>query len=362
MARKPKHEEHENHERWLVSYADFITLLFAFFVVMYSVSSVNEGKYRVMSDSLIAAFRSPTRALSPIQMGSIAKAPAVSAVELPPMAINRELEKVRRGPVGGGAEGEAAASKSAAAAAVAAGASAAKAAAAQQALHKVANDLARAFESLIARDLVTVREGRLWLEVEIRAAVLFDSGSARLKSDALPVVDQVVSILSGVPNSVRVEGYTDNVPIATNLYRSNWDLSAARAGSMVHHLLDHGLDPQRLSLAGYGEYRPLVDNDSEQNRSRNRRVVLVVLATPDAAAQRELELDVSRPQQEATQVPFLPRAASNPLLMPLAEDGAASPFGEPERSVGGRWPSDRNGSDMPAFVALPPLPQIAQPR
>lgn len=349
MARKPKHEEHENHERWLVSYADFITLLFAFFVVMYSVSSVNEGKYRVMSDSLMAAFRSPTKALSPIQIGSIAKAPASSAVELPPMAVSRVMEQARRGPAKGGTDGDAAAA-------------AAAAAAAQQALHRVANDLAKAFESLIAQDLVAVREGRLWLEVEIRAAVLFDSGSAQIKPDALPVVDQVVDILSGVPNSVRVEGYTDDVPIANGQFRSNWDLSAARAGSMVHHLLQHGLAPPRLSLAGYGEYRPLVENDTEEGRSRNRRVVLVVLATPDAAAQRDLELDVGRAQQEATQVPFLPGAEPHPLLVPLAPEGAASPFAEPVRSVGGRWPSDRNGGDVPAFVALPPLPLIAQPR
>jgi len=277
MARKKKHEEHENHERWLVSYADFITLLFAFFVVMYSVSSVNEGKYRVLSDSMVAAFRSPTKSLMPIQVGNIVKSPSGSAVELPPMATNRLIDKTRRGTVGGGE-----------------GAGSADGDAAQAALHRVANDLAKAFEALIAQDLVTVREGQLWLEVEIRAAVLFDSGSAQVKPDALPVVDQVVDILAGIPNSVRVEGYTDNVPISTGQYRSNWDLSAARAGSMVHRLLQRGLDPLRLSLAGYGEYRPIADNASDDGRSRNRRVVLVVLATPDAIAQRELELSLIR--------------------------------------------------------------------
>ena len=96
MARKKKHEEHENHERWLVSYADFITLLFAFFVVMYSVSSVNEGKYRVLSDSMIAAFRSPTKSLMPIQIGNIVKSPSGMAVELPPMAQNRVIEASRK--------------------------------------------------------------------------------------------------------------------------------------------------------------------------------------------------------------------------------------------------------------------------
>ena len=285
MARKPKHEEHKNHERWLVSYADSITLLFAFFVVMYAVSSVNEGKYRVLSDSMVAAFRSPTKSLMPIQIGNIAKVPASSAVELPPMATNRIIHKTQRVQTGSGQN-----------AGTGTGTAIGKGDgdAAQAALHQVANDLAKAFASLIDKDLVTVREGRLWLEVEIRAAVLFDSGSAEVKQNALPVVDQVVDILAGVPNSVRVEGYTDNVPISSGQYRSNWDLSAARAGSMVHRLLLRGLDPLRLSLAGYGEYRPIDDNASEAGRSHNRRVVLVVLATPDAGAQRELELTLTR--------------------------------------------------------------------
>ena len=339
MARKKKHEEHENHERWLVSYADFITLLFAFFVVMYSVSSLNEGKYRVLSDSMLASFRSPTKSLMPIQVGNVVKSPSGSAVELPPMATNRVIEKTRRGKVGGG-EG--------------AGAGSAQGDAAQQALHKVANDLATAFARLIDEDLVTVREGRLWLEVEIRAAVLFDSGSAQVKQDALPVVDRVVEILAGVPNSVRVEGYTDNVPISSGPYRSNWDLSAARAGSMVHRLLLRGLDPLRLSLAGYGEYRPIDDNASEAGRSRNRRVVLVVLATPDAATERELELTLTR--EGPDDIGFrLPHDMPNALSIVSETPPPAS------QSVA-RWPAERRAAGaVPDFVPAPVLPQVVPP-
>lgn len=347
MARKKKHEEHENHERWLVSYADFITLLFAFFVVMYSISSVNEGKYRVMSDSLVAAFRSPTKSLMPIQVGSIVKAPSGSAVELPPMAPNRLIEKVRRGPVGGG-ENSGAGSKGAA----------------QAALHQVANDLAKAFASLIAQDMVVVREGRLWLEVEIRAAVLFDSGSAEVKPGALPVVDQVVDILAGIQNSVRVEGYTDNVPIRTGQYRSNWDLSAARAGSMVHRLLQRGLDPLRLSLAGYGEYRPIDDNASEVGRTRNRRVVLVVLATPDAAAQRELELSLIREGPDDTGF-RLPHATPDALSIVSGVRAAPTEAGHtssaPSPAVA-RWPAERRAAGaVPDFVPAPAMLQVAPP-
>ncbi len=349
MARKKKHEEHENHERWLVSYADFITLLFAFFVVMYAVSSVNEGKYRVLSDSMVAAFRSPTKSLLPIQVGNIVKSPMRSAVELPPMATNRIIDKTRRGKGGGGGN-------------VGSGSSDA----AQAALHQVANELAKAFEALIAQDLVTVREGRLWLEVEIRAAVLFDSGSAEVKPDALPVVDQVVDILAGVQNSVRVEGYTDNVPISTGQYRSNWDLSAARAGSMVHRLLQRGLDPLRLSLAGYGEYRPIDDNASEAGRSRNRRVVLVVLATPDAAAQRELELSLTRQGPDDSGF-RLPDEAPDALSIVTGAQAAPARIADvpteqasstPERSVA-RWPAERRAAgEVPDFVPAPMLPQV----
>lgn len=353
MARKKKHEEHENHERWLVSYADFITLLFAFFVVMYAVSSVNEGKYRVLSDSLVAAFRSPTKSLMPIQVGNIVKSPSGSAVELPPMATNRMIDKTRRGKVGGG-EG--------------AGAGSAQGDAAQAVLHQVANDLAKAFEALIAKDLVSVREGQLWLELEIRAAVLFDSGSAQVQPAALPVVDQVVDILAGIPNSVRVEGYTDNVPISSSLFGSNWDLSAARAGSMVHRLLQRGMDPLRLSLAGYGEYRPIADNATPDGRSRNRRVVLVVLATPDANAQRELELSLIRqgPNDVGFRVPDATPDAVSIVTQPTAptatapsRPGQAAPA---DKTGPTRWPADRRAAGkVPDFVPAPVQPQVVPP-
>lgn len=339
MARKKKHEEHENHERWLVSYADFITLLFAFFVVMYAVSSVNEGKYRVLSDSMIAAFRSPTKSIMPIQIGNIVKSPSGAAVELPPMAQNRTIEPTRRTPrSGNGGDGGSA----------------------QEALHQVANDLAKAFEPLIAEDLVSLREGRLWLELEIRAAVLFDSGRADVRRDALPVVDRVVDILRGVPNSVRVEGYTDDRPIRSAQFQSNWDLSAARAGSMVHHLLQSGIDPLRLSLAGYGEYRPVADNASEDGRTRNRRVVLVVLATPDAVAQREIENSITPVRQTATALP-LPPGVPSALSIVSESAPAAVPAAQSVESprAEARWPADRQGGGAPSFIQPPSLPQIA---
>lgn len=354
MARKPKHEEHENHERWLVSYADFITLLFAFFVVMYSVSSVNEGKYRVLSDALVAAFRSPTKSIMPIQVGNIVKSPSGTAVELPPMAQNRTVEPTRRTPRSGPAD---AGSKQAA----------------QQVLQQLANDLARAFQPLIDQGLISIRQGQLWLELEIRSAVLFDSGSAELRADARPVVDKVIGILASVPNSVRVEGYTDDVPIKNSRFRSNWDLSAARAATLVHQLIDHGVDPLRLSLAGYGEYRPVADNTTEEGRAKNRRVVLVVLATPDALIERELAPGPTgqSPQDTGLRLPEqVPSAQSilsasqveqTPASQPPSAPAPAAPPATVPQS-GARWPADRRAAgEVPPFVPAPPPPPQVSP-
>ncbi len=350
MARKKKHEEHENHERWLVSYADFITLLFAFFVVMYAVSSVNEGKYRVLSDSMIAAFRSPTKSIMPIQIGNIVKSPSGSAVELPPMAQNRLIEATRKKPRSGdgsngsGNNGGDGASK--------------------EALHQMANELAQAFKPLIAENLVSIREGPLWLELEIRSAVLFDSGYAEVRTDALPIVDRVVDILSTVPNAVRVEGYTDNVPISTSQFRSNWDLSAARSGSMVHRLLERGIDPLRLSLAGYGEYRPIADNASEDGRTRNRRVVLVVLATPDASTAREQSLTLTRqgPDDVGLRVPEQVPSALGIVSASAVWGADAGQGAAPGVRMGARWPAERRAAgEVPSFVPAPGLPRLASP-
>jgi chemotaxis protein MotB len=294
----------------------------------------------------------------PIQVGNIVKSPSGTAVELPPMAQNRTIQPTRRTPRSGGPQ-------------LAEAGKSGEAEAAQVALHKVANDLARAFQALIAEDLVRVREGRLWLELEIRSAVLFDSGSAQIRGGALPVIDQVVDILAGVPNSVRVEGYTDDVPISNGQYRSNWDLSAARAGSMVHRLLEQGIDPLRLSLAGYGEFRPIADNATADGRSRNRRVVLVVLATPDAAAERELAMTLSSPRPDPATGLRLPEGLSSARELLEVEPADAAPVTlggfapaptEPAALAAARWPADRRAAGaVPDFVPAPVFPSIAPP-
>ena len=263
MARKPKHEERENHERWLISYADFITLLFAFFVVMYSISSINEGKYRVLSDALVAAFRNAPQSLEPIQVGEFVRSPVnantsviknPNVVDLP----NFPVLRTRYDPVRTLTPEEAER--------------------AQQAMKRMTEEIEQAMASLIDKDLIKVRRSTSWVEVEINTSILFPSGSARLSAGALPILERLAEILRPFPNSIHVEGFTDNVPINTLAFPSNWELSAARAASVVHLFTKANIDPQRMAAIGFGEYHPVADNSTEEGRSKNRRVVIVVLA------------------------------------------------------------------------------------
>jgi len=137
---------------------------------------------------------------------------------------------------------------------------------------------------LIRQDLIAVRHSDLWVEVEIKTSILFPSGSSILQSAALPVLREIANILKDFQNPIRVEGFTDSVPINTVAFPSNWELSAGRAASVVHLFTNEGVDPRRMASIGFGEYRPVADNDTPEGRSKNRRVVIVVLES--AAAER----------------------------------------------------------------------------
>ncbi|KPK39041.1 MAG: hypothetical protein AMJ69_06780 [Gammaproteobacteria bacterium SG8_47] len=261
MAKRRAHEEeHQNLERWLVSYADFITLLFAFFVVMYSISSINEGKYRVLSDSLVAAFQTPPKTLDPIQVGN----PTKSVLAKESLAGRaQDVIPAPTPPISSPAV-----------------------------MEQIAQDVKQAMQPLIDQGLITVHQDKLWVEVEMNTSILFPSGSAELEDEAVPALRALADVLEPIPNPVHVEGYTDNVPIYNEVYPSNWELSAARAASVVHLLVDNAVDPGRLAAIGYGEHRPIDANDTLEGRRRNRRVVVVILSDPDA--QRVLEIERKR--------------------------------------------------------------------
>ena len=232
MIRRTPIETKINHERWLVSYSDFITLLFGFFVVMYSVSQVNENKYRVLSDTLSKAFDHNATS---------------TAVAQPPDQLAK--------------------------------------------LDDVASQLMSALDTLVSDQSVAVFGNESWVEIEVDSNLLFASGSAEPNPQAKTIFAEVADILGPYENAVAVSGHTDDVPLRQNArFHNNWELSAARAAAVVDILALNGVAPKRLSAVGFGEFQPVADNTSDEGRAKNRRVVLRVAReraeVPRAAADK----------------------------------------------------------------------------
>jgi chemotaxis protein MotB len=287
MARKKKHEEHANHEAWAIPYGDLITLLLAFFVVMYAISSINEGKFRVLSDSLQAAFRGTPKTLDPIQVGVKTRGSGAdiamtivkqSMIEGQPREMLEAIHMDTTGDAGAGSAPYPGAGRTGHAQPLPPDHPVA------QQLARVADELEKALQSLVDANLVAVRRHEFWLEVEVRTDILFASGVATLSGKAIPALDALAETLVKYPNPVRVEGHTDNKPINTRYFLSNWELSAARAASVVHRFARAGISPARLSVIGFGEFRPAESNDTVAGRDANRRVVIVILAGEGAPA------------------------------------------------------------------------------
>jgi chemotaxis protein MotB len=265
MARKKKHEEHVNAEAWAIPYGDLVTLLFALFTVMYAVSSVNEGKFRVLSDSMIAAFNGSPKSIRPVNLGE--KEPGKGgdkplAGVTPTVFIKIDQEKTASD---GSPERDPTKIERAVSANL------------PGALIRMQRQVQDAMQSLIDAKLVTVRRENMWLEIEINTDILFPSGAGEFAPTAEPVLDKLAEVLKPFPNPIRVEGHTDDRPIRTAAFPSNWELSAARAASVVHQFTRQGIDPLRLEIVGFGEFHPRQPNDTNEGRNANRRVVVLVL-------------------------------------------------------------------------------------
>ena len=247
MKLRRSREEHPNHERWLVSYADFITLLFALFVVMYAISTLNEGKYRVLSDSLVSAFRHE-RIITPA--GNVLA--ATPQTQPPVRSMQRPSDMLR--------------------------------AQREQKLKGLAVKITEALRPLAQTGKVRLTQTPRGLAVEINASVLFAPAQAVLQPGSITALQAVAQVLSEVDNAVQVEGHTDSVPIATPLYPSNWELASARASSVVRLFIASGVLPGRLVAIGYADNRPMETNDAPEGRARNRRVTLLILADAARAA------------------------------------------------------------------------------
>jgi chemotaxis protein MotB len=295
MARRHKHEDHVNHEAWAIPYGDLITLLLAFFVVMYAMSSVNEGKYRVLSDSLVAAFNGAPKTLEPVQVGEKQLGPgadpAISLVrhpmiDSPPPRAIQLLGMTQQASMPTDPAQQ------------------------RDELAGVANEVEQSMSDLIDRELVTVRRHGKWVEVEIRTDILFPSGVATLSPAAVQVLQQLAETLKPFPNAIRVEGHTDNRPISTTAFPSNWELSAARAASVVHLFTRAGMDPARLAVIGLGENRPSQSNVTPEGRNANRRVLLVILG---GNSRPEGDYAGERGQEE--EPPTVPEALPEPATV-----------------------------------------------
>jgi chemotaxis protein MotB len=254
MARRQKHEEHENHERWLVSYADFITLLFAFFVVMYAISSVNEGKYRVMSDSIVEAFKNAPTSEKVIYIpgappqksetgGTLVKPITLKSQPTPEELTAQKEKDVRR-----------------------------------QNMRSVAGSLLNVMEPLVKGGQVKVTESNRGIAIEINASLLFPPAQAVLNSDSINVLTAVAKVLANDTHQVQIEGHTDNLPIASAIFPSNWELSSARASSVTRLFVENGVAANRIVVIGYADNRPVDTNDTPEGRARNRRVTVMILA------------------------------------------------------------------------------------
>jgi len=247
------------HDRWLVSYADFITLLFGFFVVMYAFAKADQKKQVQVSAAIDAAFRSlgffPAAARHPSNGAAAGVEPAAMPMNivmgedvLAPAQVKSDLDRIRR-------------------------------------------EMTQALSNQVASHTVSIHMGRDGLVISLREAGFFDSGSATPKPEALPTLRHIAALLGRTAYDVRVEGHTDDVPIHNSQFDSNWELSTARATHIARFFLDlDAIPPERLSAAGYAEFHPVTGNDTPEGRAENRRVDLVIVprtqidfAAPDSS-------------------------------------------------------------------------------
>ena len=257
---KHKHEEHENHERWLVSYADFITLLFAFFVVMYSISSVNVGKYRTVSESIKAALN-----------------PVVSPPSSPTAFTINTSKAALTAPDAPGSK--------------------------EVAIRKLRN-LVKSIKASPQMALVRITEKVNGdIVITIPDQLLFNSGEAAVRSDALPFLEGLSTAIVELNRHTRVEGHTDNVPIRTALFPSNWELSSTRAVMVVRVLSElYGVPSDHLAAVGHADTRPVTANLDAEQRAKNRRVEVVILEQAPPAPTLQAGSDSDKVEQSAEEM------------------------------------------------------------
>lgn len=245
MARRHHHEEHENHERWLVSYADFITLLFAFFTVLYATAQKDVKKEKDFETSVRKSFNAPSGGGMPGDMPNPGGLLVPTLDDFPPSSagINEVSEYVQR---------------------------------------KLEKDMG---EEEFKATVQAVRHDTIGVRIQLAASAIFPSGSATLRNEALAPLDRIAEMLKKTKKKVIVEGHTDNESIHTEIFPSNWELSAARATKIVRYFLQrHRIEARRLTAVAYADQRPLAPNSSEENRTKNRRIEILIVTDETKSA------------------------------------------------------------------------------
>jgi chemotaxis protein MotB len=252
MALKKEPEKHANHERWLVSYADFITLLFAVFVVLYAMGQSDKKKVEEVMQSLQQSFG----------MSTAGAAPKVNVIPSKALTVIPALKpEVSISPTGRQRSGTA------------------KSRAEEKDFRQIKATVEAYLTKQGAQNKVTLEITRRGLIVSLKEAGFFNSGQANIKPEAYELINTIAEVMTQYNNPLRVEGHTDNIPINTAQFPSNWELSTARATNGLKYLLKNfDVDSNKISATGYGEFRPLADNATPEGRAKNRRVDLVMLS------------------------------------------------------------------------------------
>jgi chemotaxis protein MotB len=248
MIRRRPEEDEDNPERWLVSYADFITLLFAFFVVMYSISSVNQNKYKTVSSSITTAFISKDARKE-------VKNPTIPSQKHDPAGNSKTLMKEY--PL--------------------TPAEIKKLQEERESMTNLGINLSNNLSPLIRDGKIRVAQTNRGIRIDINDSLLFSPGSAELAFAAKEILSDITELVQETSHAIQVEGHTDNTPIHNALFYSNWELSAVRATSVVRMFSELGIADNRLSASGYGDTQPVASNDTPEGRAKNRHVSVVIL-------------------------------------------------------------------------------------
>ena len=237
-------EESDHHDRWLVSYADLVSLLFAFFVMMYGIASADLEKQILISQAIGEAFGKPPAALLSNETPKVLLPPVLTTQQDARQTAQQSREREQ--------------------------------------LTAMANSIRSVLAPLVAQGRVRVTQTNRGIGVEINASVLFAPGDARIGADAGKALVALAAVLKQGEHTIQVEGHTDKVPINNSAFTSNWELSAVRAASVVRLFIEHGIAANRLAVLGYGENQPVADNATAEGRVRNRRVQLMILSAAGA--------------------------------------------------------------------------------